>query len=283
MLRIALIGLIALSVVGLLGLGVAALAPRGAAPVADAVQEAPRVALIVAARPLRAGALLRPEDLSAETVAAADAPPGAVPDGPGARAAQVGAMLRRGLAQGEALRAPDVLPPGERGFLAAVLAPERRAFAIQVDAVTGSANLIWPGDRVDVLLTQQLQEEALPPHRRVLGETALSDLRVIAVDQGLVQGAVAEMPDSGTRPNRVITLEVTAREAERLAVATRLGRLSLLVRSALDAPTAASAPAEGSTWGGDVSPGLRQGRNDAAPPQTMQIFLGTTRREEFRF
>ncbi|WP_431272552.1 Flp pilus assembly protein CpaB [Dankookia sp. P2] len=114
------------------------------------------------------------------------------------------------------------------------------------------------------------------------GETVLPDIRVIAIDQALMQGAMGEGPESN-RQVRTVTLEVTPKQAERVAVATRLGRLALVVRSA----SGAEAPAETDatiTWGGDVSPALRAGRGAAdVQPQTLQIFQGAAKREEFRF
>jgi pilus assembly protein CpaB len=191
-------------------------------------------------------------------------------------------MVRRSLPQGDPMLAEDVLRPGDRGFLAAVLGPDMRAVSVGVDAVSGTAGLIWPGDRVDVVLTQQLNDEGLPLHRRVAGETVLPDVRVIAIDQALVQGAMGDGPE-GNRQVRTVTLEVTQKQAERVAVATRLGRLSLIVRPATGGDaTPESMPAI--TWGGDVSPALRAGRGVAeAPPQTLQIFQGAAKREEFRF
>ena len=178
--------------------------------------------------------------------------------------------------------AEDVLLPGDRGFLAAVLGTDMRAVSVAVDAVSGTAGLIWPGDRVDVVLTQQLNDEALPLYRRVAGETVLTDTRVIAIDQALMQGAVVDGPE-GARQARTVTLEVSPREAERVSVATRLGRLALIVRSATGtAPGPETTPAI--TWGGDVSPALRAGRGaPGAPPQAVQIFQGASKREEFRF
>jgi pilus assembly protein CpaB len=93
-----------------------------------------------------------------------------------------------------------------------------------------------------------------------------------------------------TRQARTVTLEVTARQAERVAVATRLGRLALIVRSATgteaDAPDAAARAAlpPTITWGGDVSPALRSGAGaPGAAPRTLQIFQGAAKREEFKF
>ena len=89
------------------------------------------------------------------------------------------------------------------------------------------------------MLTQQLSDDNLPAYRRVSGETVLPDIRVIAIDQALMQGAMGEEPE-GNRQVRTVTLEVTPKQAERVAVATRLGRLALVVRSA----SGAEAPAE---------------------------------------
>ncbi|WP_426955202.1 Flp pilus assembly protein CpaB [Muricoccus radiodurans] len=294
-------------------------------PVAEAPPEVPRAAFLVAARPVRAGALLRAEDLGTVEMEIPSAPFGAVRDSREAREEMTGAMARRTLPQGDPIRPHDVLRPGDRGFLAAVLAPDMRAFAVSVDATTGAAGLIWPGDRVDLLLTQQMNEEAVPVYRRLFGETVLTDVRVIAVDQAIVQGAVGEAPDANRQQSRTVTLELTARQSEVVAVATRLGRLSLLLRSAADpapadaiaasarddvfGPQAMARPAmdfaprasranrasdqsvpvppgpapSGPVWAGDVSPGLRQGRADSAPPRTLQIYLGGSRREEYRF
>ena len=162
--------------------------------------------------------------------------PGATPAKP---APNSGAMVRRSLPPSYPMLVEDVLRPGDRGFLAAVLGPDMRAVSVGVDAVSGTAGLIWPGDRVDVVLTQQASDDNLPAYRRVAGETVLPDIRVIAIDQALVQGAMGDGPEVNKQV-RTVTLEVTSKQAERVAVATRLGRLALVVRSA----TGAEPPAE---------------------------------------
>ena len=91
--------------------------------------------------------------------------------------------------------------PGDHGFLAAVLKQGMRAVTVGVDAVSGTAGLIWPGDRVDVILTQSMDDPKLPPGRRVAAETVLQDARVIAIDQVLVQGGVPDAPDTAGRPH----------------------------------------------------------------------------------
>lgn len=237
--------------------------------------------VLASAGPLRAGTLLKPEDVTAKQVLAV--PPGAQEDTPANRAGLTGAMVRHSIGPSEVLLAEDVMRPGEHGFLAAVLGPNMRAASIAVDATSGSAGLIWPGDHVDLILTQQLEDSTLPPARRVAAETVLSDVRVIAIDQLLARGVAP--PTEGAGISRTVTLEVTIAQAERIAVATRLGRLALSVRSAdsTDAPSASEVSVQ-TTWGGDVSPALGRPAPTAKDGgATLRLFSGGTDGKEFRF
>jgi pilus assembly protein CpaB len=281
--------LIVVVMVGLAGLGllaVVALAPPPPPAAVAAAAPPARVSLLVAARGAQAGTLLKPEDLAAREMPLEDLPAGAMRDSPEARIELIGAMLRRTLAAGDVLRLDAVLRPGENGFLAAVLAPGMRAVTVGVDAVTGTAGLIWPGDRVDVILTQAFDENDIAPARRVAGEAVLTAARVIAVDRHLVQGMQpGAVGDSLRDNNRTITIEVTPEQATRVAVATRLGRLSLALRAAGTAveETIAQRP----VWGGDVSGAFTPaGAASAASGGTgarIRVFGGPGRVEEIQF
>jgi pilus assembly protein CpaB len=271
-----------LMALGLIGFGtVAWISTRPPPQTAAAAAAVPvKVTVLVAARTVRAGSLLKPEDIAAQEVTREAAGSDSNPDNADVRRALAGAMVRRGLAKGEVLQSADVMRPGEHGFLAAVLQPGMRAVTVGVDAVTGSAGLIWPGDRVDLILTQSIGEASQPAGRRVAAETVLSDVRVIAIDQQLVQGA--EQTEKASRGSTV-TLEVTQTEAEHVSVAIRLGRLSLSVRSAGPQPlqTAGAEPQAATTWARDVSPALA---NDV-PVKTervMRIFQGAAEAKEFK-
>ncbi|MEJ0016002.1 MAG: Flp pilus assembly protein CpaB [Acetobacteraceae bacterium] len=272
----------ALMAIGLVGFGtVAWIATRPPAPPPSAAAPAAptKVTVLTAVRATRAGSLFKPEDLAAKEISAEDARADMNSDTPEARRMLSGAMVRRSLSAGEPIHTADVMRPGDHGFLAAVLGPGMRAVTVGVDAITGSAGLIWPGDRVDLILTQTIQDTTLPIGRRVAAETVLPDVRVIAIDQQLVQGAEANGAEGQAR---TVTLEVTPEQAERVSVAVRIGRLSLAVRSA----TAASGPppvaANGTTWAGDVSPAL--GTEAPSPPQnTMRVFQGSADAKEFKF
>ena len=147
--------------------------------------------------------------------------------------------------------------PGDHGFLAAVLGSRACAPSpSRVDATTGAAGLIWPGDRVDLILTQTIQrsgDAARPSCRRRNRAVQRAGDRHRPAARAGRRGECER-----TTQARTVTLEVTQEQAERVSVATRLGRLSLSVRSAdshrLRATQVAAAP--NTTWAVDVSPAL---------------------------
>jgi pilus assembly protein CpaB len=270
-----------LMALGLVGFGtVAWVASHPDTVEARSAQPAADRPVLVAAKPLRAGALLKPEDLTAKKIPAAEAMT-ASEDAPAARSALFGAMIRRSLAPGEPFLAGDVLHPGDHGFLAAVLGTGLRAFTLPLDSIESDASLLWPGDRVDVVLTQT--DDKAPAARRTFGETLMTDVRVIAIDQRLVQGAAA---DEKEKSAKTITLEVTQEGVERLAVARRLGKLVLSTRAA-DQPSDVSAlAAPRPVWAADVSPGLEDAPHPvaaAAAPAVVRVFSGAKDGKEFKF
>ncbi len=302
------IALFAMLTVGVIGGGVLAwtlLAPSAPAPaaVADAPPPPAKASMLVAARALRAGSLIKPEDFAALEVVRADLPPGASVDTPQSRGSLTGALIRRSLGEGQPILPTDVVHPGDHGFLAAVLAPDMRAVTVAVDAVSGTAGLIWPGDRVDLILTQSMDDPTLAAGHRVAAETVLSDARVIAMDQQIVQGQSPDGAAVANRTDRTATLEVTAPQVERVLVAGRIGKLSLSVLSAdrrvggavqaasspaLPVPGAAATPSisrpvgASVTWAGDVSPALSSGATRSAPSK-VQVFQGSSDSKEFHF
>jgi pilus assembly protein CpaB len=114
--------------VGLAGFGVVAwinLHPASPPASTEAVgpNDNDKVSLLIAARSLRAGALLKPEDLAVEQRIVKNVPAGGQIDTEAVRSELFGALIRRNLAKGEALLATDALNPGDRGFLPRSLAP----------------------------------------------------------------------------------------------------------------------------------------------------------------
>jgi pilus assembly protein CpaB len=235
-----------------------------------------KVNVLAAATTLRAGTLLKPDDMELHEVAEGDVPTGARKDTPSARSELFGAMVRQTLLPHQVILPADVMRPGDHGFLAAVLTPGKRAASVGVDAVTGTAGLIWPGDHVDLILTQQIEDPSVPLGRRLAAETVLKDVRVIAVDQQMVQGGGSTSGDT-SQQSRTVTLEVSPEDVEKVAVATRLGRLSLAVR-----PVDAGAPADlkdhAVTYSQDVSTAIGNIHRpeEAAAAHTLHVYSGTS-------
>jgi pilus assembly protein CpaB len=227
------------------------------------------VGYLVAARALPAGTLARDSDFKVKMAPPDQVPPNALMSTPEVLGTLRGALVRHYLDLDAPVSTADVLRPRDRGFLAAVLAPGMRAISIGVDAVSGVAGLIWPGDRVDVILTQQMDEKTATLSKRVLSETILEDVRVIAVDQEIVQGA-GDTAAVGGKVARTVTLQVTQDGAERLTVAESLGHVALAIRSMVD--SGENVPDRAAVFGSDVSPALSAA--EATPGHRVEVIQG---------
>jgi pilus assembly protein CpaB len=244
-----------LTVLFLLSLGVAAWLFLHALPqnaTAD-VQPSPKEEMLVAAVPLPAGTLLRAEDVAWRPAAGVVEPGTIVRPMPAvhterdeqARSEVSGAALSTDLGSGQPIRRSIIVKPGDRDFLQVVLTSGARAIAIPVSTVGAGTGMLNPGDRVDVVLTQNFNSEGLA--RRSVSETIAQNLRILAIDAANAQGG-----------GRSVMLEVSPEQAEKVGVAAELGKLSLLLRRAGDvAPAVGAADTRGRpTWAGDVSPAL---------------------------
>lgn len=141
----------------------------------------------------------------------------------------IGTVVRTEVTAGQPITRGSLIRPGERGFLAAALGPGMRAVTVPVSATSGVAGFIFPGDRVDIVLTQEVEGDG-PPLRA--SETILRNVRVLAVDQRL--DARDEEGNQVAQATSSVTLEATPRIAERIAVAQTIGQLSLSLRSLAD-------------------------------------------------
>jgi pilus assembly protein CpaB len=198
-----------------------------------------------------------------------------------ARSEVYGAALRIGVKAGGPITRGSLAKPGDRDFLQIVLAPRARAIAIPIATSGASAGLLFPGDYVDVILTQTFKHDP-PLVRRSVSETVVENLRVLVID-----GPETKPASAGHSFGRTVTLEVTPEQAERINVAAELGKLSLTLRSI----TAAEAPTDGALggfaktteikpiWAGDVSPALGEALTPSkiviAEQPVVQVFHGT--------
>jgi len=229
--------------------------PEVAAALPEATIETKSV--LVAATPLDAGTFVQSDALRWQEWPDVTLPESYYVEGSGRRDDLVGAVVRQPIDAGEPITEGNIVMPGDRGFLAAVLNPDMRAVSVPVDDASSNAGLILPGDHVDLILTQTLDEEEMGDRRRV-SETVLEDVRVIAMGRRLH----GEEPEEGSRNQvRTATLEVTPAGAQKVAVVTELGRLSLSLRSLAqsDEPASDDSLREDlptATWDRDVSRAL---------------------------
>ena len=195
--------------------------------------------VLAAARALPFGSLIGDEDVAALEIDLAAVRKGHILAGDEEPAAALrGYAVRVPIASGEVVMRSAVVGPGQRGFLAAVLGPGARAVTIRVGPATSHAGLIDPGDRVDVILSAELETSSRD--RSVLARTIVEDVRVVAVDRRVGNGAGAPDGDGSGSPDGAVavrtemitaTLEVSPEQGDRLVLGEHEGKLSLAVRS----------------------------------------------------
>lgn len=183
--------------------------------------------VLVAETSIPAGRFVKPQNLRWQPWPSDDIPDNYLVRGQSQKDAVVGAVVRRGLVAGQPITNATVVKPGDRGFLAAVLSPGQRAVSVPINATSGNAGLIFPGDRVDLILTQSLDgADGETTHR--VSETVLANIRVIAMGVDTSDDA---KDGKNHEKARTATIEVTPSQAESVALITELGKLSLSLRS----------------------------------------------------
>jgi pilus assembly protein CpaB len=190
--------------------------------------------VVVAAAPLRFGTVLTADALAEVQWPAASVPPGAFTSrdallGPGGKR-----TVLASISKSEPVLSSKITGPGQRGSLSAVIEDDKRAITVRVDDVVGVAGFVQPDDRVDVLWTRfdrpaSGKLEMAPAYTDVL----LQNVRVLAVDQLADRGSQA-------KPAKAVTVEVTAQEAQKVALASQAGQLSLALRQSGSSVSAAS-------------------------------------------
>src|SRR5687768_3718190 len=177
----------------------------------------------------------------------------------------LGTVVRYPVTAGQPLTHGALVGPQDRGFLAAALGPGMRAVTVPVNASSGVAGFVFPGDRVDIVLTQEVTGGEGPPLK--VSETVVRNVRVLATDQRIDSKGEDGKTEVKTFTN--VTLESTPRIAEKIAVAQSLGTLSLSLRSIADN----TAELERLVASGEVK--LPQGAN---PAEERRLLLAVANR-----
>ncbi|OJY69618.1 MAG: Flp pilus assembly protein CpaB [Sphingobium sp. 66-54] len=177
----------------------------------------------------------------------------------------VGSVVRTAIAAGQPVTMGSLIQPGDRGFLAAALAPGMRAVTVPVSIQSSVAGFVFPGDRIDLMLTQSVPGGGDGAPLKV-AETIVRNLRVLATDQRTDAMGEDGKPVVQTYSN--VTLEVTPRIAEKISVAQTIGAISLSLRSIADS----SQQLEEALASGEVE---APGAGDATGEKTMLAAIAT--------
>ncbi|RWB10091.1 MAG: Flp pilus assembly protein CpaB [Mesorhizobium sp.] len=180
--------------------------------------------VVVAAMPLKFG-----DTLSADKLREVAWPAGAVPTGAfkTTKEALAGEGIRQALqtiSANEPVLASKITGPGQRATLSAVLGQGMKAVSIRVNDVLGVAGFVFPGDRVDVLLTRTVRGD--DGMDRSFVDVLLQSMKVLAVDQ------VADVSKDSPTVVKSVTVEASTKDAQKLTLAAGAGQLSLALRQA---------------------------------------------------
>ena len=221
--------------------------------------------IVVAGKPLRFGA-----ELSKNILREVSWPEDALPTG---AFSTIGELLSSGkrvvltaIEQNEPILGTKITGPGQRATLSAVIRDGFRAVTVRVNDVEGVGGFVLPGDRVDVMLTRQVDKNSANT------DVVLQNTRVLAIDQ------IADERSDKPAVVKAVTLEVDTIGAQKLSLAASIGTLSLMLRKAGEADagytrrvtisdlTASSAPA---------SPD----RKSTSNATTVEVIRGVSRQE----
>ena len=201
----------------------AALVMRSGEPVAPppAAPQVATVDILVAKTDIEVGRRLTPEQVQWQPwpATATSSEYFRQVDNPGIVGQIAGSITRGGFTSGEPILKAKVIRADGSGYMAALIRPGMRAIATDITPEAGVGGFILPNDHVDVILTRKSHGEDFQ------SETILTNVRVLAIDQ-----TVEEKNGQRVVIGKIATLELAVPQAEMLALARRLGSISLMLR-----------------------------------------------------
>ena len=190
----------------------------------------------------------------------------------------IGAVSVSSISAGAPILDNRLVKPGNRGFMSAVLPTGMRAISVRITATSGNAGFVFPGDRVDILLTHEVDIKSSGRKKARVSETILRDVRVLAINQS------TDNPTHTPSIGKTATLEVTPKDAEKIALIRRMGELSLILRSlgTVDGENSQQAAAniQTVTWDSDVSKQLNGAGGKSGKNYTVKIFRGSLKKSK---
>tara|TARA_B100001123_G_scaffold227300_3_gene255801 strand:+ start:1912 stop:2829 length:918 start_codon:yes stop_codon:yes gene_type:complete len=205
-----------------------------------AMQQAPETQVVdvyVAARQIPIGTQITEEMLTTQPWPEHLQVPGFV-TGPEEGRKLVGMITRAQFERDEPIVQSKLVNPEDPNFLANALPAGKRMVTIETDVVSAVGGFVFPGDRVDLLFTYDVDLEELSEDDDYEGmtsinatETLIYNIRVLATDQ---QATAGINPDTGIVVPQSVSLEVSPEDAQKIRLAEELGTISLSLRSIKD-------------------------------------------------
>ncbi|MFH1463567.1 MAG: Flp pilus assembly protein CpaB [Pseudomonadota bacterium] len=193
------------------------------------------VEVVVAARDLNVGVPIGPDDVAVRAME-----PEMVPgEGVFHAATELqGRVPRERILANELVREGRLAVADAGVGLNALVSPGKRAMSVAVDAETGVAGFIQPGNYVDVIVT--IRPDDTEGQKSWASKAFLQGVRVLAVGQRL--DASSEEKTSATkgafkkssREKPTVTLELDLEQAEELALSATRGDIHLVLRNDID-------------------------------------------------
>lgn len=190
------------------------------------------VSLVVAAHDLSFGT-----ELNKAVLGVKDWPENSVPQGSFATIEDVlgdgtePRVVLKPIVTGEPVLMSKITGFGAKATMSTVLPEGKRAFSVRVNDISGVAGFLRPGDRVDVLLTRQIEEKNTDKLDKVT-DVILQNIVVRGIDQ------IADEDRNKPQVVKAVTLEVSPEDAQKLALAEQVGQLSLALRNVATNDTA---------------------------------------------
>src|SRR5262249_40823426 len=220
--------------------------PPPAPPPPKPVAQIDTVEILAAKNDIATAQVVPGQDLARQVCPTAAASPNFLrrSDRPEAIPQLTGSIARGPFVGGEPIREAKLIKANGSGFMAALLPSGMRAISTDISPETGAGGFILPNDHVDVILTRRDREtEKATGVEAHTSETILSHVRVMAIDQ-----PIEEKNGQRVVVGKTATLELSPRQAEKLALSRQRGTLTLALRSLIDAnaPARAAAPDDSS-------------------------------------
>ena len=244
--RLLVLILLIISALGLAGAGFLLVKGRSSAPI---VEQQPKTFVIVPKSDLMRGHIVRaenltwvewPEDLSSNYIASKDKNQSTI-------SGLVGRIVRTEIQENVPLTEKSLISKKMAGgLISSLLSEDKRAYTIAVGPDTGGAGFILPGDYVDVILIQNIRDmlprldsdnakiQLTDKILNATSETIMENVKVLAV--GNKTSVTRDSDDSSVTPVQSITLELSQRDSEKIALAKTLGTLSIALRSLAGKP-----------------------------------------------